>query len=187
MISAWRARFICSVSVSISSPAFFEAFRIAVIRALLGGRGLEQRAVDLRLEVDGQEPREDLLRFGLVDEVAALGILAAFLVVGLEQVLGDRQHLLLGHALHERRLEVVVDHDDAVDLAGDEELGELVRDRLRVAVVGAVAETRPVGRRLEPAKAQRRAALATRGEPADRLPLGFELTRARPRAGRSAR
>ena len=33
VISAWRARFICSVSVSISSPAFFEAFRIAVMRA----------------------------------------------------------------------------------------------------------------------------------------------------------
>ena len=33
VISAWRARFIASVSVSISSPADFEAFRIAVIRA----------------------------------------------------------------------------------------------------------------------------------------------------------
>ena len=33
VISAWRARFISSVSRSISSPAFFDAFRIAVIRA----------------------------------------------------------------------------------------------------------------------------------------------------------
>jgi hypothetical protein len=33
VISAWRARFICSVSPSISSPAFFDALRIAVIRA----------------------------------------------------------------------------------------------------------------------------------------------------------
>ena len=33
VISAWRARFIWSVSVSISSPAFFDAFRIAVIWA----------------------------------------------------------------------------------------------------------------------------------------------------------
>ncbi len=33
VISAWRARFICSVRVSISSPAFLDAFRIAVIRA----------------------------------------------------------------------------------------------------------------------------------------------------------
>src|SRR5581483_4557549 len=33
VISAWRARFICSVSRSISSFAFFEALRIAVMRA----------------------------------------------------------------------------------------------------------------------------------------------------------
>ena len=33
VISAWRARFICRVTRSISSPAFFEAFRIAVICA----------------------------------------------------------------------------------------------------------------------------------------------------------
>ena len=33
VISAWRARFMLSVSVSISSPAFFEALRIAVMRA----------------------------------------------------------------------------------------------------------------------------------------------------------
>ena len=33
VISAWRARFICSVRLSISSAAFFEALRIAVIRA----------------------------------------------------------------------------------------------------------------------------------------------------------
>ena len=33
VISAWRARFISSVSRSIISPAFFEALRIAVIRA----------------------------------------------------------------------------------------------------------------------------------------------------------
>src|SRR5262249_821489 len=38
---------------------------------LLRGRGLEQGPVELRLDVDGQEPFEDLLRFGLVDEVAA--------------------------------------------------------------------------------------------------------------------
>ena len=33
VISAWRARFMLSVSESMSSPAFFEALRIAVIRA----------------------------------------------------------------------------------------------------------------------------------------------------------
>jgi hypothetical protein len=33
VISAWRARFIASVRLSISSPAFFDALRIAVIRA----------------------------------------------------------------------------------------------------------------------------------------------------------
>ncbi len=33
VISAWRARFIASVSPSISSPADFVAFRIADIRA----------------------------------------------------------------------------------------------------------------------------------------------------------
>ena len=48
VISAWRARFISSVRRSISSPAFLDALRIAVIaRALLGRRRLEQRAVDL--------------------------------------------------------------------------------------------------------------------------------------------
>ena len=33
VISAWRARFIASVSVSISSPAALEALRMAVMRA----------------------------------------------------------------------------------------------------------------------------------------------------------
>jgi PemK-like, MazF-like toxin of type II toxin-antitoxin system len=33
VISAWRARFICSVSESMSSPAFFDALRMAVMRA----------------------------------------------------------------------------------------------------------------------------------------------------------
>ena len=33
MIAAWRARFIASVRLSISSPAAFDAFRIAVMRA----------------------------------------------------------------------------------------------------------------------------------------------------------
>src|ERR671937_2566641 len=39
-------------------------------RPLLRGRGLEERAVELRLEVYGQEAGQDLLRLGLVDEVA---------------------------------------------------------------------------------------------------------------------
>ena len=58
------------------------------------------------------------------------------LVAALEQALGDRQDLLLDDALDERRLEVVVDDDDAVDLALGVQLADSVRDRLGVVVGG---------------------------------------------------
>src|SRR5438128_2169651 len=50
-------------------------------RALLGGRRLEQRAVELRLEVDREQAGEDLLRLGLVDEVAPKRTLLALLLL----------------------------------------------------------------------------------------------------------
>jgi hypothetical protein len=38
---------------------------------LLRGRGLQQGAIELGLDVDGEQPFEDLLGLGLVDEVTA--------------------------------------------------------------------------------------------------------------------
>ena len=96
-------------------------------RALLRRGRLEQRTVELGLEVDGQQAGEDLLRLGLVDEVAELRPLCLLgLLVAGEELLGDREDLLLGHALDERRDEVVVDHDHLVDLLARVELGEPV-------------------------------------------------------------
>ena len=68
---------------------------------------------------------------------------ALVLLAGLEDVLRDREHLLLGHPLDERRDEAVVDDDRPVDLLGGVELGQPVRDRLRVGVGRPVAEAGP--------------------------------------------
>src|SRR5580765_1544960 len=148
-------------------------------RALLGRGGLEQRAVDLRLEVDRQQPLEDLLRLGLEDEVADEPVVVALVVGGLEHVLGDRQHVRHGDALDERRDEVVVDEHDTVDVLVDVELGQPVRDRLRVGVVRVVAEASPLAVELEAREAQRRDALAPDGEPThvDVFPLQFARER----------
>ena len=70
-----------------TSPAFSDALRIAVMRApVLGRGGLQQRAVDRDLDVVGDEALEDLLGVGLVlDErvVAASCLLGAVSVLGL--------------------------------------------------------------------------------------------------------
>jgi hypothetical protein len=72
-------------------------------RALLGGSRLEQRPEELGLEVHRDEPREDLLRLRLVDEVAAQrGVGGLVALLALQQLLGHREHLLHGDALHER-------------------------------------------------------------------------------------
>ena len=79
---------------AISSPAFFEAFRMAVMRAPCSGGRLEQGAVDGRLEVGGQQAAEDLLRARLVDEVALEGDLVGALLLLLEQRARDREDVL---------------------------------------------------------------------------------------------
>ena len=53
-------------------------------RPLLGGGGLEERAVELRLDVDRQQPFEDLLRLRLVDEVAEQRLAPLLLLTALE-------------------------------------------------------------------------------------------------------
>ena len=181
MISACRARFIASVSRSISSPGVLRGVpHRGHPRPLLRGGRLEQRAVQLGLDVDRQQPLEDLLRLGLVDEVAEERLPPLGLLARLEHLLGDRQHVLLDDLLDERRDEVVVDDDDAVDLLRDVELGDLVRERLRVGVGRPVAESGP---RLEH--------LEARGSAASRRPSGrrraSERACPRPRGCRSER
>ena len=83
----------------------------------------------------------------------------ALLLVGLEDVGGDRQHLLLGHPLRQRRDERVVDEHDPVDLALDEQLGDAVRDRLGVRVRGPVGEADEGAVELAAPERERRAAL----------------------------
>ena len=83
VISAWRARFICSVRSSIRVARVLR--RVAHRghpRAVLGCRRLQQRAEDRDLDVVGHQPLEDLLGVGLVvDQRAVLGLLARGVVV----------------------------------------------------------------------------------------------------------
>src|SRR5205823_3703253 len=135
--------------------------------AVLGRGRLEQRAVDLGLEIDGQEPLEDLLRLGLVDEVSHQRSLMLLLILfAAEHLLRDRQHLLFRDALDERRDVVVVDEHGAVDLVFAVELGKPVGDRLGVAVAGPVGEAGPGLLDLVAAEPQGRAALPPDDEPA---------------------
>ena len=72
VISAWRARFICSVSaVDQLAGVLRRVSHRGHPGALLGRGRLEQRPVELRLEVDREQPLEDLLGLRLEDEVAA--------------------------------------------------------------------------------------------------------------------
>ena len=71
MISAWRARFICERQrVDQLARVLRRVAHGRHARALLGSGGFEQRAVELGLEVERQQSREDLLRLRLVDDVA---------------------------------------------------------------------------------------------------------------------
>ena len=98
----------------------------------------------------------------------------ALLVVGLEHVGRDREDVAVGHALRQRRDELVVDEDDAVDLLLGVELGHPVRDRLRIAVRRPVREADEGIARVAAAERQRRAPLLADGDPPHRLPLGHE-------------
>ena len=80
----------------------------------------------------------------------------------LEQVGRDRQQLAHGHLLRERRHERVVDDVHRVDVAVHVRLRHGVRDRLRVAVGGPLAEADPRLRDVHAAEAERRRRLAAR-------------------------
>ena len=80
-----------------------------------------------------------------------------------------------GHALGERRLEPVVDHDHAVDLATGVELSHAMRDRLSVPVGRLVGETRELRGQLEAPEAQRPHSLSTDPDPANLLALAAKL------------
>src|SRR6476659_3146442 len=99
--------------------------------AVLGGGRFQQGAVQLGLYVHREQPLEDLLRLRLEDEVAARCVLLTLRVVRLQEVLRQREELLDGHPLDQRRFERVVDDDNPVDLLVRVELGDPVRDRLR--------------------------------------------------------
>ena len=86
-------------------------------------------------------------------------------LVALEERLRNREHVLRDDALGERRLEVVVDDDDAIDLLLGVELGDAVRDRLGVLVAGAVAEAGPRLVDLVAAEAEGRRTLLSGDEP----------------------
>src|SRR6476659_1976069 len=143
-------------------------------RALLRRRGLEQRAVDLRLDVDREQPLEDLLRLRLEDEVAAERVVRALLVLRRQHLCRDRKEILLRHPLRERGDVRVVDEDDAIDLALGEELGHAVRDRLGIGVLGPVREAHERPRELPAAEEERRAPLLADRDPADLLALALE-------------
>jgi hypothetical protein len=135
---------------------------------VLGGGGLEERAVDRCLEVDGQQAAEDLLRLGLVDEVALeRDLVSALLLVLVEERPRDREDVLHLDVLRERRDVVVVDHHHAVDLTLEEEVGELVGDRLRVVVGRPVGEVHPGLLDVVAAEAKGRASLLADDGPAD--------------------
>jgi hypothetical protein len=88
------------------------------------------------------------------------------LVPALEQLLRDRENVLLDDLLGQRRDEAVVDQHDAVDLLALVQLGDAMGDRLGVVVRGAVAEPDPGLVDLVAAEGQRRAALSPGDEPA---------------------
>ena len=84
------------------------------------------------------------------------------------------KHVLLGDLLRERGDVRVVDEHDAIDLALREELGDAMRDRLRVLVRGSIGEADVGAGQLAPAESERRASLLPHRDPADGLALGLE-------------
>ena len=142
---------------------------------MLRGRGFQQRAVDLGLDVHRQEPREDLLRLWLEDEVAVEQVVLALLLVGPQQVLREREDVEDRHALHERRDERVVDDRDPIDLAFREKLGQAVRDRLRVGVPRLIREPGELAEEPIAPEPERACRLAADGHPADLLSFASEV------------
>ncbi len=129
----------------------------------------------VRFEIDGQEALQNLLRLGLEDEVASERVPVVLLLVRLQQILGEREHVLNRDALDERRLEVVVDHDYPIHLGVRVQLGNPVCDRLCVRITGLVREPGELGRELEPTEPERADAPAAHANPADPLTFAAQL------------
>src|SRR5580765_4649016 len=143
--------------------------------AVLGGGRFQQGAVQLGLYVHREQPLEDLLRLRLEDEVAARGVLLTLRVVRRQEVLRQREELLDRHPLNQRRFERVVDDDDPVDLLVRVELGDPVRDRLRIRVTGLVGEAGELPGELEAPEAQGADSAPPDADPADLLALAPKL------------
>src|SRR5439155_12646840 len=95
--------------------------------------------------------------------------------------------ILLDHSLDERRLEVVVDDHDTIDLFGRVQLGQPMGYRLSVLVGGPVGEACPRPVDLVAAEGERRAPLAADDEPAHLLPLRAETAVERERVSEHLR
>ena len=124
------ARFMSSVSRSISSPAFSTRSASRSDGRRLRRRRLEQGPVDGRLEIGGKQAPEDLLGLRLVDESPSRATAARSSPPLLEQATAgsgapsDRLDVPV-----QRRNVAIVDDDDPVILAVDQEVGEPLRDR----------------------------------------------------------
>ncbi len=131
VISAWRARFMSSVSrVDQLARVLRGAPHRGHLGAVLRRRRLEQRPVDGGLEIGREQALQDLLRLWLVDEVALeRDLVRRLLLLILEDRARDREQVLDLDGLGQRRDVMVVDDDDAIHLALGEELRDLVGDR----------------------------------------------------------
>src|SRR5713226_166626 len=104
-------------------------------RAVLAGRGLHERAVDLGRHVARQERGEDGLGAGLVEVLLLRSPIAIGGAFGL-----DGQELLPQWALHGHRAELVVHEVDLVHLLHQVGADQLIRELLGVGVGQAVEE-----------------------------------------------
>src|SRR5665647_685058 len=138
-------------------PAYVE---IAVYRSLLESSASEQGAVDGDLHVGRQQALEDDQRVGLVEIRHGA---RPPLLVG-DRLTWYRQDAIVQKRLLDRRREVVVDEPHAVDLAGGVQLDEVLRDRLRVAVLGPVAQPLPAAHHRAAAERESADSLATDGD-----------------------
>src|SRR5437764_7166793 len=121
--------------------------------AVLGGRRLEQRAVDRRLDRRRQQRRQHLVGVRLEQQEALERDLTRRLLADRRR--RQRQQHVGRDLLDERRPERVVDHHHAVDLAGREQLDHAMPDRLGILVARPVGEAGPRLLDLQPAEPDR--------------------------------
>ena len=136
VIESWRARFMIRLRLLISSSALSVALFIARWRnACSLAPPVEQRGVDAGLDVARQQRVEDRRRVGLELEVAAGPVARTGLAVAAGDRLGVERHQRTQHdLLPTGGDEPRVDQLDAVDLAVDEQLDDVLADRLGVRV-----------------------------------------------------